>query len=129
MKATHRWHRPWLWLLLAVATAGLAACGSGSVRPPEVEVVPPQSFGLIIQAYNSGQFLVAGGVVSPAVLDEHLAYLQSRTQLPASVLLERSAESGIRGPHLQAFLHLQAKYGFKAYVVHDGTIEALHPDS
>lgn len=115
------------WLLLLALAAGLAACSSGNIRPAPGEAASPGSFDLVIQAYDSGQFIVAGGVASPDVLDGHLAYLQSQGHLPARVLLENGDESRVLGAHLKAYARLQAKYGFQAWVEHDGKMEPLHP--
>lgn len=108
-----------------VAVLLLAACSGGSVRPASGEAAAGNSFGMILEAWKSGLFIVNGGVVSGADLDGHLAYLQSQRRLPESVLLEDSSEAKVRSSHLREFSRLQAEYGFTGYVEHKGKIEPL----
>lgn len=115
-------------LTLALTLAGLAGCG-GNVRPSAGEIASQGPFGLIIQAYKDGQFIVDGGVVAAQDLGGHLKYLQSEGKLPAKILLENSSDAKIRSAHLRLFTQLQSIYGFQAYVEHKGKIEALHPDN
>ncbi len=112
-------------LIMSALIAGLAGCG-GNVRPSASEMESAGPFGMIVQAFKSGQFIVDGGVVGPADLEGHFEYLDSEHKLPDKILLENSSESKVRGDHLREFTRLQAKYGFHAYVEHKGKIEPLH---
>lgn len=115
-------------LLAVFMAAGLAGCGGSGVRPSADEIASQGPFGLIIEAYKSGQFLVDGGVVSATDLEGHMQYLADQGNMPQKVLLENSSESDVRGAHLREFTRLQAKYGFQAYVEHKGKVEPLHPE-
>ncbi len=115
-------------VVLVLLLSLLGACSSGNIRTVPTDIPDASSFGLIIQAYKNGRFVVDGGVVLPAALDSHLAYLESQQRLPETVLLEDGSESSVRGGHLREFARLQAKFGFQAYVEHDGKFERLHPD-
>lgn len=115
-------------LVACLAALMLAACSSGSVRPSAEEMAAMGPFDMIVQAFDSGQFIVGGGVVAPVDLEGHFAYLQSQGEMPAKVLLESSSEEKVGGNHLRELSRLQAKFGFEAFVEHDGKIERLHED-
>lgn len=126
MKSIPNLRRILVFLALAFIMAGLAGCG-GSVRPDADAVASQGPFGLIIEAYKNGEFIVNGGVVGSQDLGGHLEYLRDQGKLPDKVLLENSSEAKVRSTHLRQFTQLQSKYGFQAYVEHKGKIEALHP--
>lgn len=127
MKSFFSSHRIVLVLLLCAALAGLAGCG-GNVRPSAGEIASHGPFGMILQSYKSGQFIVDGGVVAPSDLEGHFEYLESQHKLPTRILLENGNEASIRGAHLREFTRLQSQYGFQAFVEHKGKIEPLHPE-
>ncbi|MGA7297956.1 MAG: hypothetical protein WBW92_10650 [Rhodanobacteraceae bacterium] len=128
MKAKPDLRRILILLILAVGMAGLAGCGGSNVRPSPGEIAAQGPFGMIIEAYKGGQYIVDGGVVAAQDLGGHLAFLQDQGKMPEKVLLENSSESKVSGEHLRQFTQLQAKYGFQAYVEHKGKIEPLHPE-
>ncbi len=128
MKAIPDLRRIVIFLVIAVGMAGLAGCGGSDVRPSSAEIASQGPFGMIIEAYKSGQYIVDGGVVAAQDLGGHLAFLEDQGKMPQKILLENSSEAKIRSEHLRQFTQLQAKYGFQAYVEHKGKIEPLHPE-
>ena len=111
-------------VVVAAALAVLAACSHG-VRPVSEGGSVSGNYGLVIDAYKGGQFLIDGAVLAGPDLDGHLAYLKSTGALPKSVLLEDGADSNVRSAQLTEFAQLATKYGFSGFVLHKGKLRPL----
>ncbi|HET6632730.1 MAG TPA: hypothetical protein VFG73_08490 [Rhodanobacteraceae bacterium] len=117
-------------LVLALAVIGLATlagCSSHNVRPATVAAEQAQ-YDMVLVAYKDGQFQLDGGVLAVPDLEGHFAYLDSAGKLPQTVLLRDGTDSVVRSPHLREVARLQGKYGFKAFVEHDGELKPLTPE-
>ncbi|MDE2309043.1 MAG: hypothetical protein KGJ97_12235 [Xanthomonadaceae bacterium] len=84
-------------------------------------------FGLTIQAYKDGQFLVDGALLSAADTGSHFAYLRDQGRLPKTVLLVRSDDAKISKKHLQYLARMVIDYGFRAYYDDKGTLKLISP--
>ena len=102
----------WSFLVIAVGMAGLAGCGGSDVRPSSAEIASQGPFGMIIEAYKSGQYIVDGGVVAAQDLGGHLRSLKTRARCREKILLENSSEAKIRSEHLRQFTQLAGQIRF-----------------
>ena len=72
-------------------------------------------FGLTMQAYKDGQFLIDGAVLSATDAGSHFAYLRDQGHLPAKVLLIDGDDAKVSKKHLQYLARMSIDYGFLAY--------------
>lgn len=129
MNRSARW-KPVATLLLALAVALLlAACGSNVKSKQVAEAKAAGEFGLTVQAYKSGQFLLDGAILSSMDLSSHFAYLRDQGRLPKNVLLERSDKSKIRKDHLRYMASMAYTYGFTVYYDDDGSLRKIVPST
>lgn len=109
--------------LVLCLMAVLAGC-STNVRPGAID---ESQYAMVISAYKDGQFQLNGAVLAGPDLAGHFEYLQSRNELPKTVLLRDSNSSTVRSGHLRIFTRLQSIYGFEGFVGHKGEVKPLHP--
>lgn len=105
----------------------LAGCHFGGTKDNITAASVKGKFGVTIEAYKDGQFLVDGALLSAVDTGSHFAYLRDQGRLPKTVLLLRSDESKIRKTHLQYLARMQLDYGFKAYYDDGGTLKEINP--
>ena len=105
----------------------LAGCHFGGTKDNITAASEKGKFGVTIEAYKDGQFLVDGALLSAVDTGSHFAYLRDQGRLPKTVLLLRSDESKIRKTHLQYLARMQLDYGFKAYYDDGGTLKEINP--
>ncbi len=105
----------------------LAGCHLGGTKSLPLTAAQKAKFGVTVQAYKDGQFLLDGAVLSAVDLGSHFAYLKDQGRLPKRVLLESSDDSKIRKLHLQYMARLQIDYGFQVYYDDRGALTLISP--
>lgn len=105
----------------------LAGCHMGGTKDTMTAASMQGKFGLTIEAYKDGQFMVDGAVLSAIDTGSHFAYLKDQGRLPKTVLLLRSDDSKIRKVHLQYMARMVLDYGFTAYYDDGGTLKEINP--
>ncbi|MEO9078700.1 MAG: hypothetical protein ABI268_05250, partial [Rhodanobacter sp.] len=80
----------------------LAGCHRGEVKKEQhLAASMKGEFGVTVEAYKEGQFLIDGGVLSAIDLGSHFAYLRDQGKLPEKVLLIDSDDAKVSKKHLQ----------------------------
>ncbi|MEO6799405.1 MAG: hypothetical protein ABI178_05670 [Rhodanobacter sp.] len=94
----------------------LAGCHRGQVKQEQSRAASMNGqFGLTMEAYKDGQFLIDGAVLSALDAGSHFSYLRDQGRLPKKVLLIDSDDSKVKKKHLQYLARMSIDYGFHAY--------------
>ena len=94
----------------------LAGCHRGEVKQQQhLAASMTGEFGVTLQAYKDGQFLLNGAVLSATDAGSHFAYLRDQGHLPEKVLLTDSDDAKVGKKHLQYLARMSIDYGFRAY--------------
>lgn len=107
----------------------LAGCHRGQAKQEQhLAASMKGEFGVTMQAYKDGQFLLDGAVLSATDAGSHFAYLRDQGQLPAKVLLIDSDDAKVSKKHLQYLARMSIDYGFLAYFFdHKGQLTQISP--
>lgn len=122
-----RWLSALPLLLLLGGVMALAACSSNVKSESVAKAKAAGDFGMTLQAYKSGQFLLDGAILSSLDLNSHFAYLRDQGKMPKTVLLERSDDTKIHKEHLRYMASMAYNYGFKVYYDDDGELRQIVP--
>ena len=94
----------------------LAGCHRGELKHEQhLAASMNGQFGVTMQAYKDGQFLINGGVLSATDAGSHFAYLRDQGHLPKRVLLIDGDDAKVSKKHLQYLARMSIDYGFHAY--------------
>ena len=94
----------------------LAGCHRGEVKQEQhLAASMNGQFGVTMQAYKDGQFMIGGAVLSATDAGSHFAYLRDQGHLPKKVLLIDSDDAKVGKKHLQYLARMSIDYGFRAY--------------
>ena len=94
----------------------LAGCHRGEVKNEQhLAASMNGQFGVTLQAYKDGQFLIDGAVLSATDTGSHFAYLRDQGRLPKKVLLIDSDDTRVGKKHLQYLARMSIDYQFHAY--------------
>ncbi len=105
---------------------GLTACNPYIHTGKTVEAVMPKHYGMVIETYKDGQFMLGGALLSKEELASHFRYLQETKKLPKTVLLKPSEKYDIKNPQLRWFAGLQLSFGFIGYADLDGNLTLVN---
>lgn len=127
MNRSPRWMSLFPLLLVLGAVMALTACGPNVKSQAISKAKAAGEFGMTLQAYKGGQFLLDGAILSSLDLNSHFAYLRDQHDLPKTVLLERSDKSSIHKEHLRYMASMAYNYGFVVYYDDDGELRRIVP--
>jgi hypothetical protein len=107
----------------------LAGCHRGEVKQEQhLAASMNNQFGLTVQAYKDGQFLIDGAVLSAVDAGSHFAYLRDQGHLPKKVLLIDSDDAKVKKTQLQYMARMSIDYGFQAYFFNKkGQLTEINP--
>lgn len=107
----------------------LAGCHRNQVKQEQhLAASMKGEFGVTLQAYKDGQFLIDGAVLSAVDAGSHFAYLRDQGKLPAKVLLIDGEDAKVGKKHLQFLARMSMDYGFVAYFFdHNGQLTQISP--
>ena len=114
---------------LLAGILSLSACNPYIHQGKTIEAVAPRHYGMVIETYKKGQFVLDGALLSQEELASHFRYLAETKKLPKTVLLKPSAKYDIKNPQLRWFAGLQLSFGFTGYADLGGTLTLVnaHP--
>ncbi|MEO8809747.1 MAG: hypothetical protein ABI386_05840 [Rhodanobacter sp.] len=102
--------------IVLVSILLLAGCHRGQVKEEQhLASSMKGQFGLTMESYKDGQFLIDGAVLSATDAGSHFSYLRDQGRLPKKVLLIGSDDAKVGKKHLQYLARMSIDYGFRAY--------------
>lgn len=122
-----RWKSAAVVMLMLGAVLALAACSSGVKSEQAAKAKAAGDFGVVVQSYKDGQFLLHGAILSSVDLSSHFKYLQNQGKLPQTVLLEPSKKYDIGKQHLRYMASMALVYGFTVYYSENGKLRKILP--